>query len=706
MKVTVKVPATSANLGPGFDCLGMSLGLYNFVTVETAEHSVPLHVEVSGSGAEQIPKDERNLVFRAFSELYRRAGAPVPAVRIRQENRIPLARGLGSSAAAICAGLIAANRMLSDRFSQEELLCIAAEIEGHPDNVAAALYGGLCISYRVDEGVKCRRIEMPREIEVLLLIPDFTLETKSARAVLPASLPLQDVTFNLGRVALFVSAIDGHRLDELRAGMEDRVHQPYRTCLIPGFEEIREAALAAGAHGVAISGAGPSILVFTSDRKEAVKRALSLCTRALPIHYEVMDIRPDSYGATVLPDQRRPLIVQKFGGSSVADPDRIRNVARRIIHTADQGNDVVVVVSAMGKTTDCLIQLAKAVSPDPGRREMDMLLSTGEQVSIALLSMAIEAMGKKAVSLNGAQVGILTDDVHTKAKIKHIHTCRIRKTLEEGAIVIVAGFQGVTGTGDITTLGRGGSDTTAVALAAALGADLCEIYTDVDGVYTADPRVVPSARKVDILSHDEMSEMASMGAKVLQLRSVEFARKYGVKLVVRSSFSDSPGTTIQEGGNVMEDVIIRGVTSSADEVKMVVEGVPDVPGMAARIFGDLAKRNVKIDMIIQAMKREAVNDIAFCVAREDAEAAREVLESTARDIGAQGVHVEDNVAKVSVIGAGISQDVSVTAAVFSALAEAGINIDMISTSGIRISCIISRDRVEDAVRALHRRFCE
>ena len=398
------------------------------------------------------------------------------------------------------------------------------------------------------------------------------------------------------------------------------------------------------------------------------------------------------------------LVVAKFGGTSVGDPDRIRNVAHRLVAKKQAGDDVVAVVSAMGHVTDELVDLASRVNPHPPDREMDMLLATGEQVSIALLAMAIHALGHDAVSFTGSQVGIVTDSVHSKAKITEIRADAVKDALAQGRIVIVAGFQGMTEDGQITTLGRGGSDTTAVAVAAGIGADVCEIFTDVDGVYTADPRIVPAARKIDSISYEEMLEMASSGAGVLQMRSVEFGRNHNVIIHCRSSFSDGPGTIVREADETMEQAIISGVTHDTSEAKITVRDVPDHPGVAASVFGKLAESNVNVDMIIQNVSEGGTTDISFTAPKTDLPRARQALDEVVSELGAREWTVDENVAKVSLVGAGMKTHPGIAAKMFRTLADAGVNLDMISTSPIRISCVIGADGVGDAVRALHTAF--
>jgi aspartate kinase len=398
------------------------------------------------------------------------------------------------------------------------------------------------------------------------------------------------------------------------------------------------------------------------------------------------------------------LVVTKFGGTSVGSPDRIRAVARRLIARKQTGDDVVAVVSAMGHVTDELVDLARQICAEPPDREMDMLLSTGEQVSIALLAMAIIAEGFDAVSFTGAQVGIVTDAVHSKAKITEVRADRVRDALKLGKVVIVAGFQGMTPDGTITTLGRGGSDTTAVAVAAGIGADVCEIYTDVDGVYTADPRIVPDARKIDVLSYEEMLEMAASGAGVLQMRSVEFARNHRVVIHCRSSFNDSEGTIVKEADETMEQAIISGVTHDTSEAKVTIKDVPDHPGVAASVFSAMADNNVNVDMIIQNVSEDGTTDISFTVPKDDLVRARKAVTEVIEKLSAREYSVDESVAKVSLVGAGMKTHPGVAAKMFSALADAGVNIDIISTSPIRISCVISAHQVTDAVLALHAAF--
>lgn len=398
------------------------------------------------------------------------------------------------------------------------------------------------------------------------------------------------------------------------------------------------------------------------------------------------------------------LIVQKYGGTSVGNPERITNVARRLLETQRAGNSVVGVVSAMSGVTDSLIKLAKEVSANPTEREMDVLLSTGEQTTMALAAMAIQSMGGKAVSLTGAQAGIITNGVHTKAKISNISPEQIRRHLDQGEIVIVAGFQGETSDGDITTLGRGGSDLTAIALASAIEADTCQIFTDVDGVYTCDPRIVPTATKITEISYDEMLEMASSGSKVMQSRSVEFAKKFGVTFEVRSSFNNNPGTTVKEETAGMEQVVVRGVSVERNQAKVTVTHVPDKPGCAARLFTALADANLMVDVIVQNVSASGSTDISFTMNRDELEKIGDLLDRVAKEIGAGQVSKQDGIAKLSVVGIGMRTHSGVAARLFEALAKGGINIQMISTSEIKIAVIIEEARIAEAAKLAHSAF--
>ena len=403
------------------------------------------------------------------------------------------------------------------------------------------------------------------------------------------------------------------------------------------------------------------------------------------------------------------LIVQKYGGTSVGNTERIRNVAARVARYRANDDQVVVVVSAMSGVTDNLIKLAKEIMPLPSEREMDMLLATGEQTTIALTAMALHALDVDAVSLTGAQAGIVTDGVHTKAKIQNITPKQVHALLDSGKVVIVAGFQGQTQEGQITTLGRGGSDLTAIALAAALQADLCQIYTDVDGVYTADPRLVPAARKLKEISYDEMLELASLGAKVMQSRSVEFAKKFGVVFEVRSSLNDNPGTIVKEETDSMEDVVIRGVTLDKNQAKVTMVAVPDHPGVAAKIFKALAEAAVNVDMIVQNVSHGAgtpATDLSFTMDKPDLLKATKVIERLKTEIGYKEVIADQNIGKLSIVGVGMRSHSGVAARMFETLAQEGVNIDMISTSEIKISVVVDLAKGEAAMRALHKTFLE
>lgn len=397
------------------------------------------------------------------------------------------------------------------------------------------------------------------------------------------------------------------------------------------------------------------------------------------------------------------LIVQKFGGTSVADADKIRAAARRAIRAQQQGHQVLMVVSAMGKNTDTLLELAHQICDDPPAREMDMLLSTGEQVSVSLVAMAIHDLGSRAVSLTGGQIGLRTDNSYSKARIRSISTERIRRLLEAGHIVVAAGFQGIDDEMNITTLGRGGSDTTAVALAAVLGADACEIHTDVDGVYTTDPRLLPEARRVDVISYDEMLELASLGAGVMHSRSIEFAKKFGVPIHVRSSFSDIDGTMIVAESESASSPV-SGAAMTRDEARVTVLGVPDVPGISLRIFAAIADRKIAVDMVVQNVGLRGRADLSFTVPRSELRATLQAIDSVSDAIDARGVTHDDQVSKVSVVGAGMASQKNVASRMFRALADAGINIQMITTSEIKISALVARSQANDALRAVHQAF--
>ncbi|MTI60688.1 MAG: aspartate kinase [Firmicutes bacterium] len=398
------------------------------------------------------------------------------------------------------------------------------------------------------------------------------------------------------------------------------------------------------------------------------------------------------------------LIVQKYGGTSVANIEKINNVADRVIKEYKKGHEVVVVVSAMGDTTDELIGLMKQITDKPNPREFDMLLTTGEQVSIALLTMAIQEKGYEAISLTGSQVKIETDDHHSKAEIMNIDNSRLRTELEEGKIIVVAGFQGINSQDDFTTLGRGGSDTTAVALAISLNADRCEIYSDVDGIYTTDPRIVSSAAKLDYISYEEMLELANLGAKVLHPRSVELAKSYNLRLYIASSFNYRPGTIVEGMDEMEKRKSVTGITYDKDEVKITVKQVPDEPGIAGQLFTRLAKNNINVDMIIQNLQHNKENDITFTVNKEDLIKNKEYIMKVSNEIGSDGVEIDQNVAKVSIVGAGMITTPGIAAKMFTALGENKINIQMITTSDIKVSCLINADDADKALEILHESF--
>jgi aspartate kinase len=400
-----------------------------------------------------------------------------------------------------------------------------------------------------------------------------------------------------------------------------------------------------------------------------------------------------------------PIVVMKFGGTSVGSVDRIAAVADRVVHTREAGNDVIVVVSAMGHTTDELLAMAAQITEAPHPRELDMLLTAGERISMSLLGIALNARGCRAASYTGSQAGIMTDSQHGAAKITEIRPKRIIEALDAGSVVILAGFQGLSSDYEITTLGRGGSDLTAVAMAGAVGAEVCEIYTDVDGVFTADPRIVPDARKIDVISYEEMLELAAAGAKVLQPRSVEMARRYNARLHVRSTFTDAPGTWVRDRSeDEMEGVLISGVAIETDEAKVTIEDVPDLPGVAARIFRAIATEGINVDMIVQNVSHEAKTDMSFTAPRADLPRLQGALDALTAEIGAARFTVDDDIAKVSLVGAGMRSHPGVAADMFDVLAAEGINIEMISTSPIRVSCVIRRAEGDRAVTAIHAWF--
>ncbi len=398
------------------------------------------------------------------------------------------------------------------------------------------------------------------------------------------------------------------------------------------------------------------------------------------------------------------LIVQKYGGTSVGSIKRIKEVAKKIVSSKKNGVDVVVVASAMGGETDKLLKMAHEISPEPGKREIDLLLSSGERVSCSLLAMAIQKLGYKAASFTGRQVGILTDSAHTKARIKKIEAHKINRALKEGLIVIVAGFQGIDENENVTTLGRGGSDTSAVALASALNADLCEIYSDVEGVFTTDPNIEPDARKLNKVSYEEMMEMASCGAKILEIRAVQFAKKYNVPVYVKSSFKKGDGTLVTKEDSKMEEIEVSGITYDKDQAKVSIIGVPDKPGIASKIFNVVADANIVIDMIIQNISNEGLTDISFTVPKNDAKSGLELAKDVGKEIGAKDVKIDKNMSKISIVGAGMRSHSGIAAKMFKVLAKENVNILMISTSEIKISCVIANKYTELAVRVLHKAF--
>lgn len=707
--VKVRVPATTANLGSGFDCLGMALSLY--LEIEMEKIAQGFVFEEKGDGLSALPSDKSNLIYKAASLVMDKAEIS-PAnrgIKITIKSDIPVARGLGSSAAAIIGGIVGASELYELNLSKEEMLQMAFTLEGHFDNIVPALIGGLTISYRNQKGqIRWVKLDIPHNLKAVVGIPSFILSTEEMRKVLPKQVSLEDAVDNLSKSALLVNALQQSKWELIPEAMQDRLHQPFRLPFIKGAKNIFSEVQKSGLAGVALSGSGPTIISLVKEglEKEIVKIMEKTFSDAeLKSSVKVLD--PDTEGITIeRGEEYAPIIVQKYGGSSLSDIEKIKTVAEKIVKRARQGNRLVVVVSAMGKTTDELIDKAHKIMPNPSSREMDMLLSTGEQISIALVTMAIQSLGEEAVSFTGAQAGIRTNSSYTRAKIDNIKQQYIKKALNQGKIVIVAGFQGIDPEGNITTLGRGGSDATAVALAVSLKADRCEIYTDVDGVYTADPSIVPEARSMKEISHDEMSEMAILGAKVLYYRALDIARNYGVELLVKSSFGSAPGTIIRTGEEILmlEKVNVRAVTHEVNVGKIVIKSVPDVPGIAAKLFKALAKDEIIIDMIIQSAEHNGVNDIAFTVAQGNLSKALNIAKMIAKEVCAPEVTSDQDVAKVSVIGAGITSDPQNAARIFESLANNNINIEMISTSGTRISCLINKKQVETAVKALHKEF--
>lgn len=707
--IKVRVPATTANLGSGFDCLGMALSLYLDVEMEHIEEGFIFQAE--GEGVETLSSDNSNLIYRAACLVMDKAkiSPNKRGLKITIKNEIPLARGLGSSAAAIIGGIMGANQLYELNLSREEILQMAFTLEGHLDNIVPALIGGFTISYRDQKGeIRWVKLEVPPDLRAVVGIPSFTLSTEEMRKVLPKQVSLQDAVDNLSKSALLVNALQQSKWELIPEAMQDRLHQPFRLPFIKGAKNIFAEVQKSGIAGVALSGSGPTVISLVKEglEREIIKIMKKTFTEA-GIEGQVRVLDPDLDGARIVTGgMDYPVIVQKYGGSSLSDIPKIKMVAQRIVEQARLGNRMIVVVSAMGKTTDELINKSRQILPNPSEREMDMLLSTGEQISVALVTMAIQALGKEAISFTGAQAGIKTNNSHTKARINSINQQRIKEALNQGKIVIVAGFQGVDEEGNITTLGRGGSDTTAIALAAKMKAARCEIYTDVDGVFTADPALVPEAGKIKEISHDEMSEMAILGARVLHYRAIDIARNYGVNILVKSSFHNSEGTIIRTGEEIpmLEKVNVRAVTHEIKVGKIVIKSVPDIPGIAAKLFKALAKEEIIVDMIIQSAEHNKVNDIAFTVAEDDLEKALNITKKVATEIGSPEVLADKEVAKISIVGAGITSDPLIAARLFESLARNGINIDLISTSGTRISCLINQKYIELAVRAVHQEF--
>jgi aspartate kinase len=707
--VKVRVPATTANLGSGFDCLGMALSLYLDVEMEKIDSGFIFQSE--GEGVDLISADRNNLIYRAASLVIKKAGLDPETqnIKISIKNEIPIERGLGSSASAIIGGILAASQLYDLNISREDVLQMAFSLEGHLDNIVPALIGGFTISYKDHNGqIKWVKLDVPHELRAVVGIPPFTLSTEEMRKVLPKQVSLQDAVDNLSKSALLVNALQQSKWELIPEAMQDRLHQPFRMPFIKGAKSIFSEVQKTGIAGVALSGSGPTIISLVKDgaEKEIIK-IMRQTFRNAGITSQVKMLDPDLDGARVEKGKTsNPIIVQKYGGTSVSDIKMVKEVAKKVVQQARNGNKMIVVVSAMGKTTDDLIKKSSEILESPSEREMDMLLATGEQVSIALVTMAIQALGADAISFTGGQAGIMTNNSHTKARINSINHQRIKEALDHGKIVIVAGFQGIDNEGNITTLGRGGSDTTAIALAARMKAERCEIFSDVDGVYTADPNLVPGARKIKEISHDEMSEMSILGAKILYYRAIDIARNYRVNILVKPSYNNGNGTVVKTREEIpmLEKVHVRAVTHEINVGKIILKDVPDIPGIAARLFKALAKKDIIVDMIIQSAEHDKVNDIAFTVALGDLERAIKITKEVAEEIGSPKVSFDKEVAKISIVGAGITSDPLIAARMFEALAKNQINIDMISTSGMRISCIIHQDYIADAVRAVHKEF--
>ena len=705
--ITVTVPATSANVGAGFDSLGLALSMHNVFTFEECDR-----IRISSVDGTHVPTGANNLVYRSARAVYDQLGIPLRGLRITQRNDIPMARGLGSSSACIVAGILGANALLGNKLTSRQMLTLATAIEGHPDNVAPAMLGGFVTSVYDEGQVYSVKKNIDEQLAFAAFVPDFRLLTSKARAALPDMVSHKDAVYNLSRAALATAAFCDGDYSLLGVATKDSLHQKYRLPLIDGGDEMFELAQDLGALAVYISGAGPTIMaVVPRDDQEFFARAQEALPQSEKLkHFTVYRLLPDNTGATVKEGNREEevfmgLIVQKFGGTSVKDRDRIFNVARIVANTRNQGNDVVVVVSAQGDTTDDLITKAAEITSDPSHREMDMLLATGEQISISLLAMALQEIGVPSVSLTGWQAGFNTDRAYTKARIKRLNTERVESELARNRVVVVAGFQGLNRSDDITTLGRGGSDTSAVALAAALHADRCQIYTDVEGVYTADPRKIPKATRLKEITFDEMLELASLGAQVLNNRSVELAKKYGVELEVLSSINPVPGTVVKEETKV-EGMLIKGVAKDEDVAVVSILEVPDVPGMSFKVFSLLAQKNINVDIILQSSGSAGCKDVIFTCSKGEAETARAVLESNKTRFGTDKITVNNDCAKVSIVGAGMQSHPGTASTMFEALYSQNINIHMISTSEIKISVIIDKADADRAVAAIHDAFIQ
>ncbi len=698
MRVRVAVPASVANLGPGFDILALALHLQN--TVRAEQRGGELTIDPGEHAPAVLRNPEENLVTRAYTTTCAELGVAATGVHFTCVNSIPIGRGMGSSAAAVLSGVLIASALHHAPWDENDILDRAEELEGHRDNVAAALLGGLAIC---SPGAPAAQLPVAEELHAVLMVPEHPFATAEARKVVPSEFSRNDAIFNAGRCALLVRAL----------ALGDHAGTPRRDAgsLASG------RALSVDARRESSGGRSTGGRSF----RRVTRWCRTVGHRAHPARSGADRPRDGARGVARSSARRDPVsvtpelrhacgclcvtrVVQKYGGSSVATPIKLRRVARRIRESLESGTEVVVVVSAMGDTTDELIALAHRITADPPSREMDMLLSSGETITAPLLAMALHAAGTPAISLTGAQAGIRTSRAHRTARIVDIVPQRVLDELALGNVVVVAGFQGATEDMDVTTLGRGGSDTSAVALAVAVGADRCEIFTDVPGVHTADPRLVPDARVIPAIDYDEMLELASAGARVMHPRAVEIGEAYSMEIHVRSTFDNEPGTIIAKQSEMEIRQKVRAIAHETDVAKVTLLRVPDRPGVAAAIFGPFADAGIDIDIVLQNVGHDGATDLTFTIAESNLPKARRLLASVAKSVQAEGHHATAGVAKVTVIGSGLRGTPGIYAKIFQALAAKDINIQMIATSEIHVTCIIDRPRVRDAVRALHTAF--